>query len=634
MILLAPASGFSQKVNTFSGDSVKFMGEIEIVFQNLTGKESDVTKTLLQSFIRKWNAEQYTPAQKQLIYAIGNLMLRKKMHSFPDFYNYIGAINAFKETRQPETGFYEWFGILKKMGDNKNSRSLGQFLETSLHFFAEKSIYQSYSTRWKIVDPVYHFRYDTVPVIDFSTSDLVCYANDDSLLIYGTKGSYLPLTNQWFGTGGGVNWQRAGIDRNQVNATLSKYEIQLKFSRFTADSVEFFYKKFFNYPVIGSYVDKILADVTEEKASYPRFYSYDKQIGIKDLFKNVDYLGGFALEGSKIIGSGDENYDAMLAFKKDGKEFVRVASRLFVIRPDRISSGLASISIYHEEDSIYHPGLQMKYNDQQKELTLSRDERLAYMSPWFDSWHQIEIYCETLTWKLNESKIDFGMMKGPVQEGKAIFESTNYYSQQRYEKIQGIDTENPLNVIRRFCEQKNTRVFTLAVIAQYMKKPVDQVESQLLALAYKGFLLYNINTKKAKVKEKLLNYVQARNGKMDYDVIFFNSNVSGKSNGILGLDSFELRIQGVPSVFLSDSQQVHIYPSRAEVILTKGGDFLFSGKVEAGLFDMYGKNFAFSYHNFKLNLPDIDSMGFYVHSRTKDPKTQQYPLVKVKTYLN
>ncbi len=634
LILLVPAKGFSQKGIVFSGDSVKFMGELDLVFQNLTGNEADMSKTLMQSFIQKWNAEKYSPAQKQMIYAVGNVMLKKKMRSFPDFYNYISSLNAFKETHQPEEGLYEWFGILKKMGDNKNSRLMGQFLETSFHFFAEKSIYHSYSTRWKMVDPVYHFRYDSVPVIDFSTSDLICYANDDSLLIFGTKGSYFPLTSQWFGIGGGVNWRRAGIDKNLVYANLATYEIQLKFSRFTADSVEFFHKKYFNYPVIGTYNDKILADVTEEKASYPRFFSYDKQIGIKDLFKNVDYLGGFALEGSKIIGSGDETYDAMLAFKKDGKEFARVSSRLYVIRPDRISSSLASISIYHEEDSIYHPGLQMKYNDLQKELTLSRDERLAYMSPWYDSWHQIEIYCETLSWKLNESRIDFGMMKGPVQEGKAIFESTNYYSQQRYERIQGIDDENPLNIIKRYCEQKNTRVFTLQDITQYMKKPMDQVESQLLALAYKGFLLYNINTKKATAKEKLLNYVQARNGKMDYDVIFFNSKVSGKSNGILGLDSFELRIQGVPSVFLSDSQQVHIYPSRAEVILTKGGDFLFSGKVEAGLFDMYGKNFSFSYHNFKLNLPDIDSMGFYVHSRTKDPKTQQFPLVKIKTYLN
>jgi len=34
------------------------------------------------------------------------------------------------------------------------------------------------------------------------------------------------------------------------------------------------------------------------------------------------------------------------------------------------------------------------------------------------------------------------MMKGPSKESKAVFESSNYYSQRRYDKLRGIDDIN------------------------------------------------------------------------------------------------------------------------------------------------------------------------------------------------
>ena len=147
------------------------------------------------------------------------------------------------------------------------------------------------------------------------------------------------------------------------------------------------------------------------------------------------------------------------------------------------------------------------------------------ISPWFDTWHQIEIYCESLTWKLNESRMNFEMMKGPNQEGRAIFESSKYYSIQRYEKLQGIDDINPVYSIKRFCDQQKSRTLTLDELASYMRKPPQQVEAQLLTLAYKGFLIYDFDDKVARVNEKLFDYVKAMNALTDYDVLYFNSAV-------------------------------------------------------------------------------------------------------------
>lgn len=628
-----PFFSSGQKQVWFSGDSTKFIGELNGVFFNLPDNEKKIIAPFMEDFVQKWNQEEYGAAQKKIIYAIFNEMIKKKIRPYPDFFNYINALNIFVNSHQPDEYFVPWSDILKKLVTDKNNRKFVLFLDATTNLFSGDLIYKSPTTRWKIYRTAYRFSFDTVPVIEFQKSDLVCYANDDSLNIYNTKGIYYPLTNLWKGEGGLVNWKRAGEERDKIFASLNRYDIQMRFSKFAADSVSFTHKKYFPAAIFGRYVDKVLADVTEEKASYPRFYSYDKMIGISRLFNNIDYLGGFAMEGSRIIGSGGISTEARLFFKKDGRDFVVARSKTFIIRPDRINSEMASITIYYESDSIFHPGLQLKYIDNKKELSFNKDERVTTISPWFDSYHKIEIYCEALYWTVGGPKISFEMMKGPSKESKAVFESSSYYSLHRYERLKGIDDINPLNLIKNFLAKRKSRDFTLDELTTYMKKPIDQVEVQLLKLANRGFLVYNFDTKSAHINNKLTDYVNAQAGKSDYDVIYFNSFVTNAANGVLNLDSFDLKLQGVPMIVLSDSQQVNIYPKNSEVLLKKNLDFTFSGKVEAGLFDIYARDCSFDYDKFRIDLPFVDSMLFYVKSKTFDPVKGIFPMVKVKTAI-
>jgi hypothetical protein len=630
---------YGQKRLYFSGDSAKFSTELNSIFGKLADNEQKIIAPSLKEFYGKWNEEKFNSVQKKIIYLIINEMARKKIRPYPDFFNYINALNIYINTYQPESRFAPWSDILIKLLADKNNRKFYAFLESTSHLFAENLIYKSPTTKWRIKTPAYQFSFDTVPRIDFPKSDLACYANDDSLNVYETSGSYYPLTTRWKGNEGKVNWKRAGEDPNKIFASLSQYEIQMQFSKFTADSVSFTHKKYFPSPITGRYVDKVLADVTEEKASYPRFFSYDKTIAIPRLFSNIDYLGGFSIEGSRIIGSGGLTTHARLYFKKDGRDFIVASSQTFIIRPDRINSGMASVTIYHDNDSIFHPGLQMKYLDNKtatnanKELSFTKDERMTITSPWFDSFHKIEIYCEALYWNVGEPRISFEMMKGPSKESKAVFESSSYYSQHRYEKLKGLDEINPLNLIKFFTDKSKTKEFTLDELTRYMNKPAEQVEVQLLNLATRGFLVYDFDTKVAHIKNKLYNYVKARDAKADYDVIYFNSFVTNAANGVLNLETFDFKIQGVPMVVLSDSQQVYVYPKNSEVVLKKDMDFVFSGKMVAGLFDFYTRDCSFEYNAFKINMPFVDSMIFYVKSKTWDPKSGSFPIVKVNTAI-
>jgi hypothetical protein len=624
----------AQGVTKFSGDSTRFVGELNTYFSTLSDNDRKIVEQGMVTFVQDWNAEKYDPAKKRIIYDICNQLLKKRVRPFPDFFSYISALNAFTNSRQPEQSFYKWSEILKGMADSKNSRNLLAFLDQTSKLFSDNILYQSSSATWRLTTPKYTFGKDTVPFIVFEKSDLICTSNRDSLTIFNTEGTYYPLSMQWLGNGGRVDWRRAGLDPGQVWADLGRYRIQIRFSKFMADSVEFINKKYFKAPLLGSFSDKVQADVTEEKASYPRFTSYERYIGIQNIFNDVDFFGGFSMEGAKVIGIGSSKWDAQLIFKKNGKEFIIARSKNFVIRPDRINSGSASVTLLHEEDSIYHTGVQLKYIDEVKELSLSKDERMSVLSPWYDSWHNIEIYCEALYWKMSDPQLSFEVMRGPGALGKAVFESENYYTLGKYEKLQGMDEMNPLNIIKSYTDKRKTREFTLDEMVKFMQKPPDEVESQLLILSARGFLLYDMDDKTAVVKQKLINYVDARNGRRDYDVIYYNSDVEGKSNALLNLETFDLKLEGVAKVALSDSQQVYIYPKTQEILMKKDQDFTFSGKIEAGLFDIYAKDCSFEYNKFRINLPAIDSVEFYTKGNQPDPKSGVFPMVKVKSSLN
>ena len=94
-----------QKITRFSGDSTKFITELNSIFAPLVANEAKMSAALMKSFIQKWNAEKYDPSKKKLIYAVGNQMLKKGLKPYPDFYNYIKALNVFIDSYQPDERF-------------------------------------------------------------------------------------------------------------------------------------------------------------------------------------------------------------------------------------------------------------------------------------------------------------------------------------------------------------------------------------------------------------------------------------------------------------------------------------------------------------------------------------------------
>ncbi|NVO02474.1 MAG: hypothetical protein HXX09_07190 [Bacteroidetes bacterium] len=606
----------SQTIKKFTNDPVKFIEELKLFFSEIDNKDNKKeAKDLMEAFPLVWNSGKFTEKKKEQIYNISNLMLKRKMKPFPQFKNYLSALTSFVNTNQTEASFTAWQTSLEKLINKSTSTQFVNYLEVSNDLFSQNILYSSNTTTWKSSNNNYTFEFDSIPKITFPSLTLVCYANKDSAVIWNTKGVYYPTLNKWVGIGGKVDWKRAGFAENSVWADLKNYEVNVKLSKYDADSVNFYNKSYFPTPLLGNLSEKVLANVVAEKATYPQFDSYDKRLKINSIFENIDYEGGFSMNGSKFIGSGNKTQNAFLYFKRDGKKFVVVSSKAFIVRKEKISANPASVTIYWENDSIYHPGLQMKYIQKNKELSLFREENGLSETPLTDSYHDIDMYVEAVYWQMDKPKIDFKMIKGVGTESSARFESDYYFSEPRYERIQGIDEKNPIQVLKDLSVKKNSKILTINDIAKYMTMNDELIIAMCVRMATKGFLMYNAEDKIVTLKDRLFDYINYHNKRKDYDVIQFKSEISGAANASLNLLNFDLRLRGVKSVFLSDSQSVYIYPTERRILLKKGLDFLFDGHVKVGLFDFYGYEFSFTYDKFQINMPSIDSLSFLVKSK-------------------
>lgn len=626
---------FSQNLKEFSRDPDQFFSELNDMFSKLSVKDQkDLCDDMMVKFTEYWNTGIYTKEVKENMRDVCNHLLARRMKAYPNFYNYLSSMNGLMEYDHSVESYLAWEkSVIMLVNDKRSTKPLISFLQTSIELLYENVLYRSQATEWKSNTNDFKFDFDTVPVVRFGKINLTCYSNNDSAVILETQGNFYPLISIWKGEKGEVNWLRAGFPENEVHAFLKNYEIYLGFSKYVADSVKFFNKKYWSSPLLGTLEEKVLANVTTENASYPRFRSYFMNIEILELFDDIDFIGGIEMHGFKLFGHGDEKQDAYLSFKKDRKEFVKIHSKNIVIYPDRLASALVSATIMCEDDSIYHPGLQLNYIDEKKELSLARIGEGTSKSPFYDSYHSLDIYSEAIYWKMGDPTINFEPVRGTAASGKATFESSNYFSEARYMKLQGIDLLNPLNVIKNYTEKYNVREIGVQALSEEILMPQEQVIAMLVTLSNRGFVIYDRDKKTAFVKEKLFDYISAMNRKIDYDVLQFNSETSRIQNASLELDSFGLKLYGVPMVFLSDSQNVFIYPQNEQLIVKKGMDFNFSGRVHAGSFDFYAKKCDFSYNQFKLGMPIIDSMSFMVQSFETNDAGERHP-VKVKNVIS
>ncbi|MCB0762837.1 MAG: hypothetical protein KDC12_15025, partial [Flavobacteriales bacterium] len=553
LVLIVLSLGLqAQRLTSFTHSPEPFLKELSD-FMNAS-KQKVGKKFVEDEFTPVFLSANYNPNMQNLVYATCDLLLEKKMKAYPEFESYLRALIAFPNTGKDEAFFTNWHSIIHQIAEDKKMKKYAwDFLESSAGLYENRKFFESQAVAWHTSNDDYRFEFDSLPKIVFPQLNLIGYSKGDSTRIMNTSGTYFPTLERWYGSSGRITWLRAELDPEKNYCEFDDYSIRIKGASFIVDSVRF-YHELFAEPLLGQLTEKVLADKTGDKASYPKFESYNKRLQIKNVFKNVDYDGGFTMAGNKLAGTGTLEEPAIITIYREDAPFMVARSLDFAIRPDRISSGHVGICIFLDQDSIIHPDLNLKFDGKTREVVLLREDEARSQSPYYNSYHEVDMYFEALYWNIDDPLIEMGSLTGSTQH-YAAFESNDYYKKLRYDALMGLGMVHPLPQIRTYVQQ-TTDSFYAEDLARFMRTGVRQVHPMLIDLANKGYVSYDINTQFCTVLPKLYDTLERNAGKKDYDVLQFNSEVDRGNNAQLNLLNYNLLLKGVGKIQLSDSQQV------------------------------------------------------------------------------
>ncbi len=623
LLLLSLSIGLhiqAQTITSFPADPAAFLKELDN-FMNATKR--DDAKVVTEKFMALNKAGKITPDMITKVIENGNAMLASKLRAAPHFVDYLTAVNLYAESGTTGDVFGKWSGILNdviKLQRKGSSKEFTQYIDFSVGLFKENAFYFTKSKMWKASSKVYELGFaNEKPFVKFANTDIMGISSADTVFVFGTSGTYYPLDELWEGDKGKVNWVKVGLPADQVYAELKGYKIPMDKADYTVDSVTFYNKTYFDFGLQGSFKDRLTAQ--KSMTGFPNFVSYRKDLPIKNLGPNIQYLGGFAMEGSQIVGGGDSLNKATLIFTQDnGRKSVEVKSSYIVIKTnDELTANSAEVSIFVGKDSIYHPGLTIKYKMQKRELAFYTGDDGVAASAFYDSYHRHEFNAEAIVWNLNEPNLQIKMMSGAGKNPMAVT-SYDYFRKGELEVYQGAMDFNPISLIKIYCDETNSRDFYAESLAKRMNK--SYTTNTIIRLLYKlvedGFIYYDKITDVVTVKDKVFNYVLSNADKIDHDVIKFNS-YSTKNNATLSLDTFDMTVTGVSMIVLSDSQDVRIFPGDSiDLRLQKGQDMAFSNIVMAGIVDFVGEGFFFEYDSFKIDLTDLAAATINVPTGERD----------------
>jgi hypothetical protein len=616
---LGASSIFAQLKNSFSEDRVQFLKELgEFVNQS---KRAEIDK-ILKDFTLRFNS--LPEANSKQVMGTCNAMLAMKMTATPFFTDYLECIVDIGVVESDHKRFEEWNAIVDAMIKDIQQRkfeSVRRFLDFSKNFMEKSTLhYADLTANWYCSNKDYKLKYENqTPSVVWEKLTLTALYKTDSISIIETKGYFLPLTNQWKGTGGKVQWKR--FEKDETYCELYDYTLDASKNFYKAEKVKLHYPTLFpDKDIEGTFEDKLTVKNPQIEISYPRFESFDKQLKINNLGGTIQYQGGFRLQGTTAFGYGTKDNKSLLTMndsKRGNRNFKAFAENFTIRKGEYISSERVECSIYFGKDSIYHPSVNMRIDIVKNELKLERGQRGSDRNPFSNSYHKVNIDVGKIIWNIDKDSLIVGD-KYPgfgINNNNGMFESYQFFSEPDFRRIQNIATTNPIAIMKLYSDKMQTRTFSADVIAKQLGDKMDasMIQSLFYDLSSQGFIKYDIDKQQIELQNKLFHFAAAYQKKSDFDVLRVSSETK-KENAFFSLQDTNILVNGVKGIELSNKQRVRISPKREEVIFKKNRDFDFDGRLFAGYGLFYGDKYQFHYDQFEIRTDSARFLDLYLQT--------------------
>ncbi len=619
VLLLAAVDVFAQKLTEFPADPSEFVSALRSAAES--GKKEKII-TAANDFGALIEAGTLSGDQLAKVQSLFNLMLEKRYRMSPHIGDYMSSLNAMS-AKGLIAKFDEWHDIVVQLVEGNprgNFNKYGHFLDFSNNYFGESKIYAKQTKSYVVEAKDFSMKQSEEGIrVSFSECDLLGRTAKDSLIIRQTAGEYDPLEFAWKGKGGKIDWSRNGLDPLDVYCELGTYDFSMKTGEYQSEGALFYYKSLFDNAIKGSLTDKFSAP-SGGVYRYPQFTSDDMSIKMDKMIEQVVFTGGFEIRGLKILAVGNPAKPAKMSFYNlDNKLMLNgYSSTISIDDMKEVNSSRTRASLYFDQDSLYHPNLNLYFDGETKKLRLVRGEKGSAQASFIDSYHQIEMDVDGFYWDLNQPVVDFKQLsKGTLRPVRV--ESANYYNEDVVTKYLITSNYNPIQKLAAWYESTLESDVAAEDFARYIKPTytIESIRTVIVDLVQDGFILYDPETNVITILPKAINYTNSKQGIVDYDNIRLIS-LTKKENAQLDLENNDLLVTGVEKVLLSDSQNVVFFPNGRMLRIQKNRNMQVDGALSAGMIDFHGRDLFFNYDEFSVALDSARTMQLY--SPPIDPK--------------
>ncbi|MEO1714118.1 MAG: hypothetical protein AAFU60_12365, partial [Bacteroidota bacterium] len=292
-------------------------------------------------------------------------------------------------------------------------------------------------------------------------------------------------------------------------------------------------------------------------------------------------------------------------------------SELFTIRQEeRIAGEGVESTIYFDQDSLYHPSVNLRFEIPKGEVQLTRGQRGSDQNPFFSSVHQLNLEADKLNYYIEKDSILIGEKSLVLNKSNkpVVFESLEYFNQSEYYRVQNIATYNPIAVIKAVAEREGNVLEADALASKMDSRfTVENIKGLIYDLVSQGFINYDADKELILVKDKIFHYANASQQKVDYDVLRIQSE-TGETNATLNLKDRTIVTNGVSNIEFSRSRNVGIKPFGDQVVIKENRDMELDGRLFAGKGMLTGKDYYFEYDRFQIIMDSVRYFDLFLET--------------------
>lgn len=467
--------------------------------------------------------------------------------------------------------------------------------------------------RDKMNDPLPGQYAELGQVIHLIKGDLVLSSATDTVTISGASGYFLFDKNVFVGQDGIVDWSNLGMPQDKMKVRLQSYQFDVTQRAFKFENVLFSQPQKIDKPISGDVYLNIRPS-RNERGTFPRFLSYNADTPIKNLGSTkLSFTGGINYQGLDFYSRSAYEETSVLSATIDGEIRFTARSKDFVFNnsDSMVSSKDAELTIYHKEDSVYHPAVEFAYDYDLDLLQVETSVKGYKTTPFRSSYYNLDISGDILSWDLNSDSLDLEINSARA-DVPLILESKDFYSAAKFEDMSQIFDFHPLFMAVNMAKNEGSNVFYAHKMARAKNLDVSLVNKTMELLMARGMVKFDRITGRVEVLEKGYHYAAAGRDDPYYDDILIPSIIANAPNATMNFKDSILTVRGVQRFVISDSLDVLIAPTNGEMRVLKNRDIEFDGALNAGNFQFNGSKFRFRYDSFLVNMEKIDSIKLQV----------------------